>query len=511
MTTPQPVMILVFDGFGVNPSPTYNGWALAKTPHLDHYFANNPHTTLDASGLAVGLPDGQFGNSEVGHLTIGAGRIIEQDLVRISLAITKGELQEYPVWKKLVKGVKRLHLVGLVSDGGVHSHIDHLIALLSLLKDAAVEPVIHMITDGRDTSPRSALTYLDKLEKAFADIGVGSIATVSGRYHTMDRAGNWDRTEIAWQSIVMGKGIQANTAREAISQAYQRGETDEFIQPTIIGDPNTSQVKDDEPLLLYNFRSDRVRQLSSALAMDQFEEFDRNPAGTRQIVTMTEYSEDFPFPVLFPSIKPEKVLSEVVAEHGLKQFHCAEKEKYPHVTYFFNGGEEQSYSGEDREIIDSPNVATYDLQPEMSTPAVADRVIAAIESRQYSFFMVNFANGDMVGHTAIQPAIIEAVECLDLQSHRLIQCALEHGVRVLLTADHGNCDEMVDPISGEPHTQHTAYPVPFLLLGQRDAKLGTGRGLANIAPTVLELFGLPQPEQMTASSILLKPDLITSD
>ncbi|MEE9345529.1 MAG: 2,3-bisphosphoglycerate-independent phosphoglycerate mutase [Methylococcales bacterium] len=505
---PQPVMILVFDGFGVNPSPTYNGWAQAKTPHLDHYFANNPHTTLDASGLAVGLPDGQFGNSEVGHLTIGAGRIIEQDLVRISRAICSGELEQHPVWQNLVKKAKRLHLVGLVSDGGVHSHIDHLIAFLPLLKNAGVAPVIHMITDGRDTSPRSALTYLDKLEKAFTDIGVGSIATVSGRYHTMDRAGNWDRTETAWQSLVMGKGIEAHTAREAITQAYQRGETDEFIQPTIIGETNSPLVKDDEPLLLYNFRSDRVRQLASALGMETFEEFGRKPAGPRQIVTMTEYSEDFPFPVLFPSIKPQKVLSEVISEHGLKQFHCAEKEKYPHVTYFFNGGEEQSYTGEDREIIDSPNVATYDLQPEMSTPAVADRVIAAIESRQYSFFMINFANGDMVGHTAIQPAIIQAVECLDLQSHRVIQTALAHGVRVLLTADHGNCDEMVDPISGEPHTQHTAYPVPFLLLGQRDAHLGTGRGLANIAPTVLELLGLSQPEKMTASSILLKPDQI---
>ncbi len=504
MTTPQPVMILVFDGFGVNPSTAYNGWALANTPHLDHYFASNPHTTLEASGLAVGLPDGQFGNSEVGHLTIGAGRIIEQDLVRISNAITKGEFQEFPAWKTLMKETKCLHLVGLVSDGGVHSHIDHLIALLPLLKNAGVEPVIHMITDGRDTAPRSALTYLDQLEQAFADTGVGRIATVSGRYHTMDRAANWDRTEIAWKSIVMGEGLEANTAREAITEAYQRGETDEFIQPTVIGQPGDLLVKEDEALLLFNFRSDRVRQLGAALGIETFEEFGRKPAGSRQIVTMTEYSEDFPFPVLFPTIKPEKVLSEVIAEQGLKQFHCAEKEKYPHVTYFFNGGEEQSYPGEDREIIDSPNVATYDLQPEMSTPAVADLVIAAIESEQYSFFMINFANGDMVGHTAVQPAIIQAVECLDLQSHRVIQSALANGVRVLLTADHGNCDEMVDPITGEPHTQHTAYPVPFLVLGQQDVELGTGRGLADIAPTVLDLLGLPQPEEMTASSMILK-------
>ncbi|MCH9697558.1 MAG: 2,3-bisphosphoglycerate-independent phosphoglycerate mutase [Gammaproteobacteria bacterium] len=496
-------MILVFDGFGVNPSTAYNGWALANTPHLDHYFASNPHTTLQASGLAVGLPDGQFGNSEVGHLTIGAGRIIEQDLVRITNAINSGEIQENLAWQNLMQQTKRLHLVGLVSDGGVHSHIDHLIALLPILKEAGVEPVIHMITDGRDTSPRSALTYLDQLEQAFANYGVGTIATVSGRYHTMDRAGNWDRTETAWQCIVMGKGFEAENAREAITKAYERGETDEFIQPTVIGHPKDILVNDDELLLLFNFRSDRVRQLSAALAMDKFEQFGRKPAGSRKIVTMTEYSEDFPFPVMFPTIKPEKVLSEVVAEHGLKQFHCAEKEKYPHVTYFFNGGEEQAYPGEERVIIDSPNVATYDLQPEMSTPEVADRVIAAIQSGEYSFFMVNFANGDMVGHTAIQPAIIEAVECLDLQSHRVIQAALANGVRVLLTADHGNCDEMVDPITGEPHTQHTEYPVPFLVLGQNDVQLGTGRGLADIAPTVLDLLGLDQPEQMTASSIII--------
>jgi 2,3-bisphosphoglycerate-independent phosphoglycerate mutase len=504
---PQPVMVIVFDGVGVNPSPAYNAWALAKTPHLDHYFASNPHTTLNASGLAVGLPDGQFGNSEVGHLTIGSGRILEQDLVKIARSIAKGELQNLPVWQKLVSGTQRLHLIGLVSDGGVHSHIDHLIALLPLLKAANVEPVIHMITDGRDTAPRSALIALEQLQAAIDQIGVGSIATVSGRYYPMDRAGNWDRTETGWKAIMLGEGLTARDPAEAINQAYARGENDEFIQPTVIGQTDGALIKDDDAILFFNFRSDRVRQLSAALGLEHFEEFNRQSMGARNVVTMTEYSSEFPFSVLYPSDKPEQVLAEVIAEHGLKQFHCAEKEKYPHVTYFFNGGHEAPFPGEDRDIINSPDVSTYDLKPEMSSPAVADRVISAIESEQYSFIMVNFANGDMVGHTAVQPAVIQAVECLDLQGHRVIQSALAHGFRVLLTADHGNCDEMVDPISGEPHTQHTSYPVPLLLLGKKDAQLGCGRGLADIAPTVLELLGLPQPGVMNGSSLILKTSL----
>ncbi len=498
----RPVLLIIFDGFGLNPSRADNGWALARTPHLDHYFASNPHTALQASGHAVGLPDGQFGNSEVGHFTLGAGRVLEQDLLRITEAIHGGNLVDHPAWQTLLKESKRVHLIGMVSDGGVHSHIDHLFGILSLLYDAGITPVIHMITDGRDTPPKAATRFLAALERRLAELGNGELATVSGRYFAMDRAKHWDRTEKAWSAMVLGKGLHAGSPLDAIEAAYARGESDEFIQPTVIGSPTIPIIAPDEPVFFFNFRSDRMRQLAAAIGLTEFLDFERD-TGSRRVVCMTQYNARFPFPVIFPSEHPEKVLAEVISEAGLKQFHCAEREKYPHVTYFFNGGQEKPFAGEDREIIPSPNVATYDLKPEMSAPQVADRIIKAIESDQYRFIMVNFANSDMVGHTAVRQAIIQAVETLDLQSHRVIQAALKRGFRVLLTADHGNCDEMVDPISGEPHTQHTAYPVPFLLLGEPEVRFGTGRGLADVAPTVLDLMGLSKPSQMTGKSLLL--------
>jgi len=499
----QPLLLIIFDGFGLNPNRAHNGWALAHTPHLDHYFASYPHTVLQASGEAVGLPDGQFGNSEVGHMTLGSGRVIEQELLRIADAIRDGNLERHAVWRNMLEGEKRVHLVGLVSDGGVHSHIEHLFGFLPLLKQAGVEPVIHMITDGRDTAPRAAGEYLVKLEGRLAALGIGKIATVSGRYCAMDRAGHWDRTEKAWRAMVLGDGLRAEDAHQAIQDAYARNEGDEFIQPTVLGDPEQTRIAPAEPVFFFNFRSDRARQLAAAMGLEGFAEFNRGGAGSQRVVCMTEYDARFPFPVLFPPEPPAYVLAEVIAEAGLKQFHCAETEKYPHVTYFFNGGREKPFPGEDRKIIPSPKVATYDLKPEMSAHQVADRVIAAIQSGEYHFILVNFANGDMVGHTAVRSAIISAVEMLDLQGHRVIHVALRKGFRVLLTADHGNCDEMVDPSSGEPHTRHTAYPVPFLLLGEPEVRLGTGRGLADVAPTVLDLMGLFRPSQMTGRSLLL--------
>ena len=506
----RPVLLIIFDGFGLNPNRLNNGWAQANTPHLDHYFASNPHTALQASGLAVGLPDGQFGNSEVGHLTLGAGRVLEQELLRIMEVIHSGELKINQAWQALLKDGRRVHLIGLVSDGGVHSHIEHLLGLLPLLKEAGVTPVIHMITDGRDTSPKSSRKYLSALEQRLAELGTGEIATISGRYYAMDRAKHWDRTQKAWSAMVLGEGLHAGTPLEAIEAAYARGEGDEFIQPTVIGLPSTPVTAPDEPVFFFNFRSDRMRQLAAAMGLEDFSHFERKAEQnneTRRVVCMTQYNARFPFPVLFPPRQPEKVLAEVISEAGLKQFHCAEQEKYPHVTYFFNGGGEQPFPGEERDIIPSPNVATYDLKPEMSAPQVADRIIQAIESNQYHFILVNFANGDMVGHTAVRPAIIQAVETLDRQSHRVIQAALQRDCYVMLTADHGNCDEMVDPATGEPHTQHTVYPVPFLLLGDREAQLGIGRGLADIAPTVLDLLQLPQPRQMSGHSLILKGGL----
>jgi 2,3-bisphosphoglycerate-independent phosphoglycerate mutase len=504
----RPVLLILFDGFGLNPNRVNNGWALARTPHLDYYFANHPHTALQASGLAVGLPDGQFGNSEVGHMTLGAGRVLEQDLLRIAIAIRNGSVAQNPTWQEMLTRGRRLHLVGLVSDGGVHSHIEHLIGLLGLLAESEVEPVVHLVTDGRDTPPHSALQFLQRVEDTLSLLGRGFVGTVMGRYCAMDRARHWDRTEKAWAAMVLGRGLSAPTAYRAIEDAYARGEGDEFIVPTVVGDPAVSRIAADEPVLFFNFRSDRARQLAAAIGSDGFSEFDRRGASRRPVYCMTEYDPRLGCPVLFRPQFPARVLAEVLSDAGLRQFHCAETEKYPHVTYFFNGGREEPFPGEDRAIVPSPNVATYDERPEMSAAGVADRTIAAIVGGQYDFVLVNFANGDMVGHTATRHAVVRAVETLDLQGHRVIQAALHRGFTVLLTADHGNCDELVDPQTGEPHTQHTPYPVPFLLLGEPGVTLGVGRGLADVAPTILDLLDLPQPREMTGRSIILKGGLV---
>lgn len=504
----SPVLLMIFDGFGLNPSRKYNAWSLAKTPHLDEYFATNPHSALQASGTFVGLPDGQFGNSEVGHLTLGSGRVLEQELTRIAKACHHGEIAGNPNWQKMVEYGKRVHLIGLVSDGGVHSHLSHLIELLRLLVDANVEPVIHMVCDGRDTSPKSSKKYLSQLQSALTDLGSGTIATVSGRFWTMDRANNWDRTEVAYKAIMQGEGVSADSAADAIEQSYIASEFDEFIKPTVIGEVGKQGIANDEAVLFFNFRADRVRQLSAAIGLDEFEGFDRGDVGTRMVTTMTQYNESFPFPVLFEQVIPEKVLAEVISDAGKKQFHCAEKEKFPHVTYFFNGGREKPFEGEDRVMVESPKVKTYDMQPAMSSPEVAEELVKAINSGEYDFVLVNFANGDMVGHAALQDSVVKAVEALDECSHSVIEAALKNDFRVLLTADHGNCDEMVDPITAEPHTQHTNYPVPFLLLGEKNVELGNGRGLADIAPTILQLMGVEQPEVMTGKSLILGDSLI---
>jgi 2,3-bisphosphoglycerate-independent phosphoglycerate mutase len=363
-----------------------------------------------------------------------------------------------------------------------------------------------MITDGRDTAPRAALAYLDSLEDRLARLGRGRIATVCGRYCAMDRAKHWDRTQRAWDCLVRAGGMMAATPREAIESAYARGEGDEFIQPTVISGYNG--IDPQEPVLFFNFRSDRARQLSSAFGLEGFDEFERAGIVLRRLVCMTEYDASYPFPILFQPHVPEQVLAQVLSEAGLRQLHCAETEKYPHVTYFFNGGREQPYPGEDRIIVPSPQVATYDQQPGMSAAKVADELITAIKSDTYDFIVTNFANTDMVGHTAQRQAVIDAVEIIDNESHRVFSAALERGWRILLTADHGNCDEMINPNTGEPHTQHTEYPVPFMIMGAGPARLGVGRGLADIAPTVLDLMGLPRPPQMTGHSLILKGGLL---
>ncbi|MEJ2480221.1 MAG: 2,3-bisphosphoglycerate-independent phosphoglycerate mutase [Acidihalobacter sp.] len=498
-------LLVILDGFGLNPSKENNAVVEAHTPRLDDYFARHAHTALEASGRAVGLPDGQMGNSEVGHLTLGAGQIVRQDLVRIDDAIEDGSFAHNEALTAAVAAARDagrpLHLLGLVSNGGVHSHVRHLYALIDLCREADVVPVVHMITDGRDTPPKSSPTFLPDLEQRLEAAG-GRIATVVGRYYAMDRDHRWDRTELAWRALVRGKGEAADSAREAIEAAYAADETDEFIRPRVIagGEP----VRGGDALVFFNFRNDRPRQLATALGLKDFDGFDRGDFETARITTLTEYDPRYRMPVAFAPDRPGTCLAKVLSEAGYAQFHCAETEKYAHVTFFFNGGREEPYPGEDRVVVPSPHVATNDLKPEMSAPEVADEVIKAVESEDYSFIVVNFANGDMVGHTAVREAVIRAVEALDEAVGRVLDAAVEHDFSVLLTADHGNCDEMVDPESGEPHTQHTTYPVPLLLVDSEHWRLATNGGLSGIAPTLLELMGVPQPSEMTGHSLLIE-------
>jgi len=502
-------VLVILDGFGLNPSRRHNAVLEARTPRFDDYFARYPHTVLEASGRAVGLPEGQMGNSEVGHLTIGCGSVIRQDLVRIDDAIADGSFYSNRVLLEAAARARDadrpLHLVGLVSDGGVHSHVRHLLALIELARREGVVPVVHMITDGRDTPPRSALGYLPLVEGALEGAR-GCIATVVGRYYAMDRDQRWERTRAAWAALVGGEGRRARDAREAIEAAYAAGEGDEFIAPTVIGE--TPRVRPGDEVVFFNFRNDRPRQLTAALSQRGFEHFARPGFEPVRVTCLTEYDPRFGLPVAFAPERPRITLGEVVSQAGLRQFHCAETEKYAHVTFFINGGREQPFPGEDRVMVPSPRVATYDQAPEMSAAAVADAVVDAIGKRRYGLIVVNFANGDMVGHTAVREAVIRAVETLDREVGRVLDAAVAAGCSVVLTADHGNCDEMVDPVTGEPHTQHTTYPVPCLVIDEVPWRLATGAGLSSVAPTVLQLMGLPQPKAMTGRSLLLGPALV---
>jgi 2,3-bisphosphoglycerate-independent phosphoglycerate mutase len=502
----RPVLLMILDGFGVNPSNLNNAVAQANTPRLDDYFSRFPHTLLQASGTAVGLPDGQMGNSEVGHLTMGCGDIVRQDLVHIDEAVSDASFFDNAALVAAVESARNserpLHLLGLVSDGGVHSHISHLLALLELCRRNGVRPVLHMLTDGRDTPPKSALRYLQKIEPALQAAG-GNIATVCGRYYAMDRDNRWERIEQAWQAIACGQGESADTAKAAIDAAYAADTTDEFILPTVINGGEPTQWGD--ALVFFNFRKDRARQLTSALYRPDFAHFDRGDFSPLSVTCMTEYDEWYHLPHAFRQERPRTTLAEVVSRAGLRQFHCAETEKYAHVTYFLNGGKGDAFAGEERGIIESPKVATYDLQPEMNADKVADAVIDAVHSEDYAFIVVNFANGDMVGHSGMMDAAITAVETLDREAGRVLDAASEAGWSVVLTADHGNCEEMVDPVSSEAQTQHTVYPVPCLIMDETAWQLTVGAGLSSIAPTVLHLLGLPVPDAMTGRSLLLTP------
>lgn len=496
-------ILIIMDGFGVNPSKKYNAVYEANTPRLDEYFGKYPHATLQASGSAVGLPDGQMGNSEVGHMTLGCGAILKQDLVRIDDAAEDGSLADNAALQAALANAKEqnrpLHLVGLFSDGGVHSHINHLIALMRICHVNGVQPSIHAITDGRDTAPKAAKTYFERLAPVLAETN-GVVSTVTGRFYAMDRDNRWDRVEIAWQGMVNGVGEVATDALSAVDAAYAADEVDEFIKPRIV--EGGELIQGNDPVLFYNFRNDRPRELSDALANAGFASFDRGGFEPVRLTTMTLYDKTLSAEVMFPPERPTVNLASIISDAGLKQFHCSETEKYAHVTFFFNSGREEPYAGEDRLVIDSPKVETYDLKPEMSAPEVADALIEALNKGKQDFIVCNFANGDMVGHTAVENAVVQAVEALDTQVGRVLDAAVANEYSVLLTADHGNCDEYLDPLTGEPNTQHTVYPVPLLVIDEVNWRLSTNGGLSNIAPTVLQLMGLEKPDTMAKSLLV---------
>lgn len=497
-------LLIILDGFGINPDPTHNAVVQAKTPNFDRLFAEHPMTTLEASGSGVGLPPGQMGNSEVGHMTIGCGSIMKQDLVRINDAVADGSFFENPVLLAAVLAARvanrPLHLAGLVSNGGVHSHLDHLIALIQLCHRHDVVAQLHMITDGRDTAQQIALQDIAELQQVMTQYG-GRIATVCGRYYAMDRDNRWDRVKLAWDNITRVSAAQVDSAQAAVEQSYADGVNDEFIKPAQLS--GFEPVLPGDEMIFFNFRNDRARQICAAFANEDFDGFDR--AADYQpirVSTMTDYGGQLQSPIAFAAQSPDVTLGSTISDSGFRQLHCAETEKYPHVTFFFNGGREAPYAGEVHKLIQSPKVATYDLQPEMSAAQVADEVIDGIQTKQFEFIVVNFANGDMVGHTAIREAIIEAVEVLDREVGRVLEVAQENGFSVLLSADHGNCDEMVDAETGKPHTQHSNHPVPCVIIDDQVTALEAGGNLSAIAPTVLQLMGIAIPASMGGRSVI---------
>ncbi len=509
MTSPEwalrrPTLLIILDGFGVNPNPRDNAITLADTPNFDHYFANYPMTTLQASGRGVGLPEGQMGNSEVGHMTIGCGSVVKQDLVRIDEAVGDHSFDQNSAILGALRTAREqhrpLHLIGLVSDGGVHSHIDHLKALLRLCKIESVVPHLHMITDGRDTAPQRAVEFVAELELLLQQAG-GHIVTVMGRYYAMDRDQRWDRVQLAFEAIVDAKGEYAESALSAIQAAYEAGLNDEFIRPTCL--PLGEPLQAEDLMLFFNFRNDRAREISATLAIESFDQFDRGADFKPiKLTTMTHYDDALGAEIAFAPDRPKVTLGSVISELGLRQLHCAETEKYAHVTFFLNGGRETPFDGEDRCLIQSPRVATYDLKPEMSAAEVADAVIDGMENARYDFIVVNFANGDMVGHTAVREAVIAAVEVLDQETGRVLKAAQTQGYSVVLTSDHGNCDEMTDPESGQPQPQHSKHPVPCLIIDDGVRELLDHQSLSSIAPTVLQLMGIPSPAAMSGKSLI---------
>jgi 2,3-bisphosphoglycerate-independent phosphoglycerate mutase len=508
----KPLALIILDGWGITEKSEGNAIAAADTPNYDRLLANYPHSALGASGEGVGLPDGQMGNSEVGHLNIGAGRIVYQELTRISKAISEKTFFENEVLLAAMAHARSngaaLHLAGLLSDGGVHSHNTHLYALLEMAKEQGVDKVyVHALLDGRDVPPANAREYIEDLEKRFIEIGVGVIATVMGRYYAMDRDKRWDRVERAYNAMVFGEGLKATLASGAVAQSYEKGETDEFVQPTVIIDKSgapVATVKDGDAMIFYNFRPDRAREITRAFVDDDFDGFTRKPGFPKiHYVCMTQYDKTIEAPVAFKPQVLTNTLGEVLSKNGLQQLRIAETEKYAHVTFFFNGGVEPPNPGEDRQLIPSPRVATYDLKPEMSAYEVTDAVLEEINRHKYDVIILNYANPDMVGHTGVMEAAVKAVAVIDECLGRVVDAVLAKDGRVLVTADHGNAEQMVDPDDGQPYTAHTTNPVPLIYIDKANqtASLEAGR-LEDIAPTMLMLLGIDQPAEMTGRNLI---------
>ena len=511
MSQRTPVVLTIMDGWGHNTDPDlqqHNAVALARKPNFDRLWARYPHTTIRTDGSFVGLPEGQIGNSEVGHLNIGAGRIVKMDVTRIDEMIASGEIFSDSVLTKAMEHARprKLHLMGLVGAGGVHSHIGHLFALLEMAQREGVEQVfVHVFTDGRDEPPQSGAGFVEQLVTRMDELGVGRIATITGRYYAMDRDRRWERVGRAFRAMVAGEGRKATDAVEAVRASYSAGVTDEFIEPVVLvdeqGEP-LARIEDEDAVIFFNFRADRARQIALALNDPALEELPRSLAPKNlHFVTMTEYDRTYPYPHVLPPRQPERILAELSVEQGWRNLRTAETEKYPHVTYFFNGGREKPFEGEERTLIPSPKVATYDLQPEMSAPAVCDVVVKGIESGEFDWIVVNFANGDMVGHTGNIEAAVRAIETVDGCLGRIYQALKDKGGSWIITADHGNADLMVDPKTGQPHTYHTTYPVPFILVSGFGGDLRKDGSLRDIAPTMLGILGLDPPAEMTGQDL----------
>ena len=507
------LLLAVLDGWGVRSQREDNAILLAGTPNLDRFAGKMPRTELQSSGLAVGLPEGQMGNSEVGHTNIGAGRIVYQDLVRINRAVERGELVHNPVLVSAMDAAraegKALHLMGLIGPGGVHASQEHLLGLLKAAQARGVPRVfVHAFLDGRDTPPMSALGYLEELERFLRETGTGRIATVIGRFYAMDRDKRWDRVQQAYDAMVRGLGRRAPGALEAVRASYAEQVGDEFVHPTVIvdGDAPVATIRDGDAVVFFNFRADRARELTRALAVPGFHEFDRGGLRLGKYVCMTRYDQTFALPIAFPPEQPREIFPEVLAEQGLSQFRTAETEKYAHVTFFFNGGREVVFPGEERALVPSPReVKTYDQKPEMAAPEVTARLVQAIDSGKYDFLLVNYANPDMVGHTGKLEAAIKAVRVVDDCLGQVAAACARANIVLVITADHGNCEMMRDPVTGQPHTAHTTNPVPMHLVHPdfAGAKLRSGGILADVAPTLLKIMGLPQPKEMDRNSLLV--------